>query len=86
MATPSDRTEIIAELREVFDRVTDGRLDVSRIGEDAHVINDLGLSSLELLELRFELESVWNVVPDDDQVRRLQTVRDVIELIAARAA
>jgi hypothetical protein len=57
----ADRLWIIDQLRDVLDRVTDGRLNLGAIREDARILDDLGLTSLELLELRFELESVWNV-------------------------
>jgi acyl carrier protein len=86
MAATLDRTRVIDQLREVFDRVTDGRLACSTIQEEAHITQDLGLSSLELLEFRFELESVWNVNVNDEQARGLQTVRDVVTLIVDQAS
>jgi acyl carrier protein len=30
------------------------------LSEDARIIEDVGLASLDLLELSFELEKVWN--------------------------
>lgn len=80
------REGVVQQLREVLDRVTDGRIDSVAIQEDAHITDDLGLTSLELLELRFELESVWNVSVDNDQALTLRTVSDVVSLIVQQAA
>jgi len=85
MSATGDRIAVMKQLREVFDRVTDGRVPESNIREEAHILDDLGLSSLELLELRFELETVWNITLDDAEAQKLRTVKDVVDLIVARS-
>jgi acyl carrier protein len=85
MATTADRATVIDQLREVFDRVTDGRINTAQITEQAHVFDDIGLRSLELLELRFELETVWRIKLEDGEAQRLGRVQDVVDLIVSRA-
>jgi acyl carrier protein len=85
MSATADRATVIQQLREVFDRVTDGRIDAAQITEQAHIFNDLGLKSLELLELRFEMETVWHIKLADGEAQQLGTVKDVVDLIVARA-
>ena len=85
MTQTVDRVTVIEQLRDVFDRVTDGRIDLTSITEQAHVFDDLELRSLELLELRFELESVWRIKLEDGEAQRLGTVSDVVDLIVRRA-
>lgn len=85
MTASADRSQIIEQLCDVLDRVTDGRLDSSSIREEARILQDLGLTSLQLLELRFELESVWDVSVSDDDAQGLRTVSDVVTLIASKA-
>jgi acyl carrier protein len=80
------RTPIISQLGEILDRVTMGRIKPSQVRETSRVFDDLGMSSLELLELRFDIESAWNVTLEDHDLPRMQVVRDVIDLIAERAA
>ena len=48
------------------------------------MIEDIGLASLDLLELRFELEERWKTRITDEEAIRLKTVRDVVDLIAQR--
>jgi len=63
-----------------------GRIKPAQVGETSRVFDDLGMSSLELLELRFDIESAWNVTLEDQDLPRMQVVSDVIDLIAERAA
>ena len=86
MPDTGDRADVLLKLREVFDRVTDGRVTAANLTEQAHVFDDLGLTSLELLELRFELETVWNIELNDADAMQMQTVKDVVDLILARTA
>jgi acyl carrier protein len=81
-----DRETVLQKLREVFDRVTDGRVSASSLNEQAHVFDDLSLTSLELLELRFELETVWNIELTEADAMQMHTVKDVVDLIQARTA
>jgi acyl carrier protein len=80
------RPEIISELRQILQRVTDNRVQADQVREQDEVFGNLGLSSLELLELRFEVESTWNIELEDSDVMDLLVVSDVIELIEARTA
>jgi acyl carrier protein len=81
-----NKADLVGPLREVLNRVTNGRIKADEVSETANVFDDLGLTSLELLELRFEVETQWNVVIDDQDIGNIQTVADVIGLIAARTA
>jgi acyl carrier protein len=80
------RTEIVAELRNILQRVTNNRIQADQVSEEDNVFDNLGLSSLEMLELSFEIESVWNVVLDNEDVMNLKVVSDVIDLILERTA
>jgi acyl carrier protein len=79
-----NRTQIVSRLGEILDRVTLGRIKPSQISERSRVFDDLGMSSLELLELRFDIESTWNMTLEDQDLPRMQAVRDVIDLILDR--
>jgi acyl carrier protein len=86
MTAAADRQDIIAKLSDILDRVTTGRVKASQVSEDASIFDNLGLSSLELLELRWEIESTWNIQLDDQDITHLKVVSDVINLIAERTA
>jgi acyl carrier protein len=82
--TPADRTEIIAQLRPALLAASNGRAHVDELPEEARIIEDVGLASLDLLELRCELEERWQTRITDEEAVRLRTIGDVVELIRSR--
>jgi acyl carrier protein len=83
--TPKERASIIDELKPALDRASNGRAKLDHVKEEALIIEDIGLASLDLLELRFELEERWQTRITDEEAIRLKTIRDVVDLIAGRA-
>ena len=75
------RDEIRSELRDALDRVSNGRAKLDRIKDDARIIEDVGLSSLDLLDLRCEMEERWQAEIADEEMMQLRTVGDVVQLI-----
>lgn len=60
-------------------------IDANRIKPESDIINDLGLDSLDIVELVMTLEEKWNIVADDDDIKTLKTVSDVVKYIEANA-
>jgi acyl carrier protein len=79
-----DRTQIVEQLKSVFQRLKNGEIDVNKVAESASFAEDLGLDSLDLLEVRFELESGYGVQVSDAEALKLKTVGDVVDLVLAR--
>jgi acyl carrier protein len=79
--TTEDRAQIIEQLRAVLSLVSNGRAKVDDLREDACIIEDVGLASLDLLELRFELETAWNAHITDEEAISLRTIRDVVNVV-----
>jgi acyl carrier protein len=75
------RTQIIEQLKPVLSRASNGRANLERITEQSLIIEDIGLSSLDLLELRCELEEGWNTRITDEEAIRLRTIGDVVKVI-----
>ena len=83
--TTGDRAQIIEQLKPLLSRASNGRANVEPLAEDARIIEDIGLASLDLLELRFELESTWNARISDEEAVSLKTIRDVVDVILAKS-
>ena len=66
-------------------RVSNGRAKVDHLAEEARIIEDIGLASLDLLELRFELEEAWNAKLTDEETVSLKTIRDVVNVILEKS-
>jgi acyl carrier protein len=76
---------VIEQLKPTFSNVSNGRAKVDQLPEDARIIEDIGLASLDLLESRFELEAVWNATITDEEAISLKTVSNVVDLIIEKS-
>ena len=61
--------EIVFKVREIVARV--GDCDIEKAGADDSLINDIGLDSLDFLDLIFRLESAFNI-----RIKRGQIEKD----------
>lgn len=75
------RDQILANLGDVLNRASNGRAKIDQLKENARIIEDVGLSSLDMLELRCELEERWQTTIPDDELIHLQTIGDIISLV-----
>jgi acyl carrier protein len=82
--TAEARSQIIEELKPALLRASNGRAHLDQLVEQSLIIEDIGLASLDLLELRFELEERWKTRITDEEAIRLKTIHDVVDLIADR--
>ncbi len=56
-------------------------LDVDNVTEKSDIKNDLGLDSLDIVEILMSVEEEWGIVIDDEETTSLHTVGDVVALI-----
>ena len=56
-------------------------LDVKDIKEDSNLIADLGMESLDLVDLVVAFEDKYKVTIEDKDVKKLQTVKDIVTYI-----
>ena len=78
----SIRQKIIDELLEA----SESELDASEIGPDTNLRDDLGLDSLQAVTVVMALEQEFEVEVDDEEIDGLQTVGDILELLASKTA
>ena len=60
-------------------------MDANKIKPESDIINALGLDSLDIVELVMTLEEKWNIVADDEDIKTLKTVADVVRYIENNA-
>lgn len=60
-------------------------MDANKIKPESDIINDLGLDSLDIVELGMTLEEKWNLVIEDDDMGKIKTVADVVKYIENNA-
>ena len=55
------RDDILEDLRTALERASNGPVNLDELHEDSRIIEDIGLASLDLLELRCEMEEKWSI-------------------------
>jgi acyl carrier protein len=56
-------------------------LSPTDIKPETEIVHDLGLDSLQVYELVIDLESRFEIRISDDELERVNTVQDVVDLI-----
>lgn len=56
-------------------------IDSDSIQMDSDILKDIGLDSLDIVELIMATEDEWGIIVEDDDVQSFKTVRDVVSYI-----
>lgn len=59
-------------------------VDEEEIKPEAKLNGDLGIDSLAAVELALELENEFDIRIEDEELAKLETVQDVIDIIEAK--
>ena len=74
------KQEIIDKVNNVF--IDAFEIDPSEIKPEAHIFEDLGLDSLDIVDLVVELQKGFGVkIRDEESVREIRTLSDIYEFI-----
>ncbi len=79
-----DRQEIRDKLASIIAAVNDNLAGKADLGEEASIRDGLGLDSLQIVELLFEIEEQLDVKIEDEEAAKLSTVSDLLDLIQAK--
>lgn len=74
-----DRKEIEKKVKECI--VKQVKLPIENITLESNLIDDLGLDSLDSVELIMELEENFDIVICEEAAEKVNTVRDVIDAV-----
>ena len=61
-------------------------VEASEVTTEAKLNDDLGIDSLSAVELALELESTFDVTIEDEELAKLETVQDIIDLLNQKKA
>ena len=81
-----DRQQIRVELEKILTIVDDQLLKRVEVKDETVIREGLGLDSLQLTELLFEIEERLGAKIADDEAMKLRTVGDLITLIETKLA
>lgn len=73
------KEDILKKVIELFSTMT----EVEEITEDSELIDDLGISSMDVLFLISSMEEEFKIKVPESAIRKMVTVDDVAEVIAS---
>jgi acyl carrier protein len=74
--------EIIDKTNKVFEESFE--IEAERLTPEAHIFTDLGLDSLDIVDLIVALQSSFDVkIRNEEKVREIRTLQDIYTFIAA---
>lgn len=56
-------------------------INPEKVTKECDIVKDLGLDSLDIVELVMALEEEWDIIADDEDIKTLKTVNDVVKYI-----
>lgn len=59
-------------------------IDKNKITEDSDIIKDIGADSLDIVEFLMDAENEWGITIEEEDVKNLHTIGDVVKYIEAR--
>ena len=72
---------IVLSVKVLIDAIN---VDEEEIKPEAKLNDDLGIDSLAAVELALELENEFDIRIEDEELAKLETVQDVIDIIEAK--
>ena len=59
-------------------------IDVSEVTDEKSLTDDLGADSLDMVDLVMAFEDEFNIKVEDEDLSKIKTVKDVLDLISVR--
>jgi acyl carrier protein len=73
--------DIFDKLLELFEKVLEGDVDVSKVTRDSRLAEDLDMQSIAMLYMALAIEEEFGVKFSNDDFARIKTVEDIIQKI-----
>jgi acyl carrier protein len=78
----TDKDDIFTTVQEIL--VAEFELDRATIKLDTHLADELDLDSIDAIDLAVRLEEKSGHALEEEELKALETIRDVVELIYAK--
>ena len=79
---PLTRESVLERVREIL--VSSFELEPGTIQLDSHLIDDLDLDSIDAIDLAVELEQETGLRVEEQELRQIRRVGDIVELVCNR--
>ncbi|KAG5500914.1 hypothetical protein GH5_04500 [Leishmania sp. Ghana 2012 LV757] len=75
-----DKSDVLTRVLEVVKNFE--KVDASKVTPESHFVNDLGLNSLDVVEVVFAIEQEFILDIPDHDAEKIQSIPDAVEYIA----
>lgn len=73
--------DIFEKLVELFEKVFEGDIDVSKVTRESRLVEDLNMQSIGMLYMALAIEEEFGVKFNNDDFGKIKTVEDIIAKI-----
>lgn len=84
MITTSEENKIASRIKKII--AEKFALNEDEIKNNAHFQDDLGIDSLDILELQMEVEKEFDIKIEDEETEKMVTVNAIIGLIEKKSS
>jgi acyl carrier protein len=81
-----DRDELRRVLAEAFEAAKEEEIDPDTITDDASLREDLGVDSLDVMEVIFEIEDRLKIDVEEEDAQDIETVGQVLDMCQRKLA
>jgi len=78
--------EALKEIVRIMSKYTDRRRTVTRVEPTMRIMDDLGVYSLNFVEMILECEEQFHISISDDELGRIGTIGDCVDAVVAAQA
>lgn len=57
-------------------------INVDNVNEDTNITADLGIDSIDVMEIIMNIEAKYDIRLEDDKIKDLQTVKDLLSYVS----
>jgi len=82
--TVKSRNEILNKLRAIVEPYIQDETALDDIREETHLIEDLNIDSLNLVDIIIDVEAAFGIEIDDDAAEQMRTVGAAVSVIQER--
>ena len=79
-----EKTEILDQVVKILTPYVKNQEALERASLATHILDDLKVNSARLVDVVLEFEDAFNIEIDDDDVDKVETVGNAVELIEAK--
>lgn len=76
------REKVIQTVKEFLSAKT--HISISNISLESKIIDDLGMDSLQVVELAYEVEEKFGIDLPNAELQKIRQVKDAVELVLSR--